>query len=537
VTFNNLKYLDMRLLLGLIFISGFILSCTHLQGQKSITYAENVVVAHRGAWKQQNIPKNSIASLKHAIELNCNGSEFDVRMTVDDVLIVNHDDKYHGLLIEENTYDELAAKSNLPNGEALPTLENYIRTGMQNNASTGLVCEIKPSKSKERGQLIAKKVLDLIKKLNAEPFIVSFISFDFDILKKIIDLNPEAQTQYLNGDKTPEELQKDGISGLDYSIGVFKSHPEWIQRAKKLGLTLNAWTANEQEDLDWLLANEFDFITTDEPELLFERIKTSPTNHGYKLVWSDEFNYTGKPDSAKWTYEYGFIANQENQYYTDSLKNARVEEGHLIIESHIEKVANKDYKNQTLKSTWAQYKAEIDTARYTSARLNTQGLAEWKYGRIEARARLPKGRGMWPAIWMLGQNRQEAGWPDCGEIDIMEHVGYDNDTIHGTIHTKAYNHMRGTQKGKTIFIENPNDEFHVFAIDWTPEKIDFMLDGVVYNHIENEHLTTAEWPFDQKFYLILNVAVGGGWGGIKGIDDRIFPQRMVVDYVRVYQSK
>jgi beta-glucanase (GH16 family) len=254
------------------------------------------------------------------------------------------------------------------------------------------------------------------------------------------------------------------------------------------------------------------------------------------LVWSDEFNYTGKPDRTKWTYEYGFIANQEKQYYTDNTKNARVENGHLIIEAHIEKIVNKDYKNPALKNTWAQYKAEIDTAQYTSARLTTEDLAEWKYGRIEARAMLPKGRGMWPAIWMLGQNREEAGWPDCGEIDIMEHVGYDNDTIHGTIHTKAYNHMRGTQKGKTIYIENPNDEFHVFTIEWTPEKIDFMLDGVVYNHIQNEHKTEAEWPFDQKFYLILNVAVGGGWGGIKGIDDRIFPQRMVVDYVRVYQS-
>jgi beta-glucanase (GH16 family) len=167
----------------------------------------------------------------------------------------------------------------------------------------------------------------------------------------------------------------------------------------------------------------------------------------------------------------------------------------------------------------------------------TEDLAEWQYGWIEVRAKLPKGRGMWPAIWMLSESRREVGWPECGEIDIMEHVGYDNDTIHGTIHTKAYNHMKGTQKGKTIFIENPNDEFHVFAIEWTPEKIDFMLDGVVYNHIENEHKTTAEWPFDQKFYLILNVAVGGGWGGRKGIDESIFPQRMVVDYVRVFQLR
>jgi beta-glucanase (GH16 family) len=285
------------------------------------------------------------------------------------------------------------------------------------------------------------------------------------------------------------------------------------------------------------LAHEFDFITTNEPELLFRRIEESPTSHGYKLVWSDDFNYSGKPDKTKWTYNYGFIANQEKQYYTDSLKNVRAEEGYLVIEAHKEKIANKDHNNPALKNTWAQYKANIDTALYTSARIITEDLAEWQYGRIEARAMLPKGRGMWPAIWMLSESRKEVGWPECGEIDIMEHVGYDNDTIHGTIHTKAYNHMKGTQKGKTIFIEKPNDEFHVFAIEWTPEKIDFMLDGVVYNHIENEHKTTAEWPFDQKFYLILNVAVGGGWGGRKGIDESIFPQRMVVDYVRVFQLR
>ncbi len=261
-----------------------------------------------------------------------------------------------------------------------------------------------------------------------------------------------------------------------------------------------------------------------------------PIDTGYTLVWSDEFNNTGKPDPTKWTYDYGFIANQEKQYYTDRPKNARVENGNLIIEAHKENISNKDFGNPAFIDTWAEYKAKIDTAHYTSARIKTEDLAEWKYGRIEVRAKLPSGRGMWPAIWMLSESRAEAGWPECGEIDIMEHVGYDKDTIHGTIHTQAYNHMKGTQKGKTIFIENPYDEFHLFAIDWTPEKIDFLLDGVVYNHIINEHKTEAEWPFDQKFYLILNVAVGGSWGGAKGIDEGIFPQQMVVDYVRVYQQ-
>ncbi len=520
----------------IIIWSLFSLQACETMKKEKIDFANNVVVAHRGAWKEKNLPENSIASLKNAIALKCIGSEFDVRMTVDDVLVIHHDKDYNGLIIEETTYAELA-KFKLSNGEKLPTLEEYIRAGMENNTTTGLVCEIKPSKTKERGKIIAEKVLALVKKLNADSYILSYITFDYDMILKIIEIDPKAKTQYLYGSKSPEELKADGISGFDYEIKILKEQPEWIQTAKDLGLTLNAWTANKQEDLDWLLANGFDYITTNEPELLFERIKESPTNNGYKLVWSEEFNYTGKPDPTKWTYDYGFIANQEKQYYTDSLNNARVEDGVLIIEAIKEKVANKDFKNPALKSSWAEYKTKIDSAKYSSARIKTEDLAQWKYGRIEARAKLPKGRGMWPAIWMLSETRKELGWPESGEIDIMEHVGYDNDTIHGTIHTKAYNHMIGTQKGKTIFIENPNDEFHVFALEWTPEKIDFLLDGVVYNHIENEHKTKAEWPFDQNFYLILNVAVGGGWGGQKGIDDSIFPQKMVVDYVRVYQQK
>ncbi|WP_163517414.1 family 16 glycosylhydrolase [Gelidibacter japonicus] len=511
-------------------------ACKSTKAESAFAFAENPVIAHRGAWKALNLPQNSIASLKHAIELGCTGSEFDVRMTSDNVLVVNHDPDYNGLFIEETTYSELS-KHKLSNGEVLPTLRDYLLAGMENNPGTGLVCEIKPSKTEGRNVLMAEKVLELVDELKAEKYISYYISFSYELLKRIIEINPNAKTQYLDGSKSPETLRDDGVSGLDYAIHIFKRKPEWIESAKAHNLKLNAWTVNKAEDLDLLLANGFDYITTDEPELLFERIRNSATyNTDYELVWSDEFNYNGKPDATKWTYSYGFIANEEKQYYTDSLKNARVENGHLIIEAHKEKLANKDFNNPNLKP-WAQYKKEIDSAQYSSARLTTEGLAEWKYGRIEVSAKLPKGRGMWPAIWMLSEDRKELGWPESGEIDIMEHVGYDNDTIHGTIHTKAYNHLKGTQKGKTIFIDRPNDTFHVFAIEWTPEKIDFLLDGVVYNHIANEHKTTAEWPFDKKFHLILNVAVGGMWGGRQGIDESIFPQRMTVDYVRVFQQK
>ena len=509
-------------------------SCDNPRTKGKITFADNVVVAHRGAFKSNEFPENSIASLKHAIELRCTGSEFDVRMTLDSVLVVYHDAHYHDLLIKETTYKELA-KFKLSNGEKLPTLKNYILAGMENNSTTGLVCEIKPTNDEEFNIKMTEKVLDLVKELKADPYILTYISFGYDILKKIVELNPNAKTQYLDGTKIPQELKNDGITGLDYHLNILKKNPQWIKSAKDLGLTLNAWTVNAQDDLDWLLANDFDYITTNEPELLFERIKQSPTNNGYKLIWSDEFSYLGKPDPAKWTYAYGFIANQEKQYYVDNVKNARVENGHLIIETHKEKVVNKDYQNKEIKG-WAKYKAEIDTAQYTSARLKTEGLASWKYGRIEVKAKLPEGVGLWPAIWMLGENRNEVGWPECGEIDIMEHVGYEKDSIFGTIHTKAFNHMKNTQKGKKIFIDKPYTKFHVFALVWTPEKMDFLLDDVVFNHIENQHNTIAEWPFDQNFYLILNVAVGGGLGGKKGIDENIFPQQMIVDYVRVYQK-
>ncbi len=525
----------MRYLQFLLFLA-ILASCRTDTSVAKIAFADNMVVAHRGAWKSQNLPENSIAALRHAIDLKCTGSEFDIRMTADNVLIVTHDDDYHSLVIEESSFAQLS-RFKLENGEALPTLRDILLAGMKNNSTTGLVCEIKPSKTKERGQLITKKVMDLIDEVGADPFIHSFISFDYDILKKILEINPKAKTQYLNGNKSPKKLAADGIWGLDYRINSFRRNPTWIKEAKELGIALNVWTVNEQEELDLFLDNEFDLITTNEPELLFERVKESPTSRGYQLVWSDEFDYTGKPDSTKWNYAYGFIANQEEQYYTDDIKNARVEKGVLVIEAHKEKIKNEQYQDkELLNKHWMKYAYELDSAKYTSSRLTTLDKATWKYGRIDVRAKLPKGRGMWPAIWMLGNNREEVKWPKCGEIDIMEYVGFEPDSIYGTIHTSAYNHMKGTQKEKSIFIENAGDDFHVFSLEWTPQTMDFMVDDQVFNHIENEHLTIDEWPFDQEFYLILNVAVGGSWGGKKGIDETIFPQQMAVDYVRVFQT-
>ncbi|MEZ5307336.1 MAG: family 16 glycosylhydrolase [Pyrinomonadaceae bacterium] len=254
-------------------------------------------------------------------------------------------------------------------------------------------------------------------------------------------------------------------------------------------------------------------------------------NKEYTLVWSDEFNYKGKPDPKKWNHETGYIRNREKQYYTDSTKNVRVEAGNLLIEARREKVKNKDFESETVKD----WRKNREYSEYTSGSINTRGLAEWQYGKIEIRAKIPKGKGAWPALWMLGANRPEVGWPKCGEIDIMENVGYDPLTIHGTIHTGAYNHIKGTQRGKTIVVEDPASVYHVYSVEWTPEKIEFLVDGIVYNTFENEHKTTEEWPFDQKFNLKINNAIGGDWGGKHGIDDSSFPQKFYVDWVRVYQ--
>lgn len=236
----------------------------------SIQFADNIVIAHRGAWKKNNLPENSIASLKEAVRLGCAGSEFDVHLTADDSLVINHDAVFGGKTIEKTNYIQLA-ETKLSNGETIPTLYHYIEAGMQQN-KTMLVLEIKPSViSKERGQYAAQKIVELVKKMQAEAWIM-YISFDYDILKKILELDPSAKTAYLNGEKTPEELKQDKITGMDYHYSVFKKNTEWINGAKKSAVSLNAWTVNSAEDMKWFIENKFDYITTNEPELLFELV-------------------------------------------------------------------------------------------------------------------------------------------------------------------------------------------------------------------------------------------------------------------------
>jgi beta-glucanase (GH16 family) len=238
----------------------------------------------------------------------------------------------------------------------------------------------------------------------------------------------------------------------------------------------------------------------------------------WQQVWNDEFDYTGLPDSTKWNYDVGGNGwgNNELQHYTEKrLENARVENGNLIIEAR--------------KEPW-------QGRNYTSARLLTKGKADWQYGRIEVRARIPKGRGTWPAIWMLAATTQ-LKWPDDGEIDIMEHVGFDQGVIHGTIHCKKYNHVLGTQKGASMTVSDCSEKFHIYKVEWDASSINISVDSASYFSFPNENSGYDAWPFNNRMFLILNIAVGGNWGGQQGVDDSIWPQKMEIDYVRVWQKK
>lgn len=238
----------------------------------------------------------------------------------------------------------------------------------------------------------------------------------------------------------------------------------------------------------------------------------------WTMVWNDEFEYSGLPDPSKWGYDIGGNGwgNNETQYYTENrLENARVENGKLIITC-----LNESYAGSS----------------YTSARLVTKNKGDWLYGKVVVRAKLPTGRGTWPAIWMLPTDWEYGGWPDSGEIDIMEHVGYDQNRIHQTVHTEAYNHTRGTQKSGTLVVDSVSSGFHDYSIEWFEDKIDFFIDDALVFTFENENNSFREWPFDKRFHLILNIAFGGDWGGAMGIDPSCLPQKMEVDYVRVYEK-
>lgn len=236
----------------------------------------------------------------------------------------------------------------------------------------------------------------------------------------------------------------------------------------------------------------------------------------WKIVWSDEFNYNGAPDPTKWSCLTGDLKwNNDKQFYTKSA-NTEVKGGNLVVTAKKE-----DYENN----------------KYTSALLRTIDNGDWLYGKIEIRAKLPTGTGIWPAIWLKPTDEVYGRYDFAsGEIDIMEHVGYEKNTVHSTVHTNKRNMNNGLGISSAAEVKNISNEFHTYSIEWLKDKIDFFVDGNKHFTYEKIADDPTEWPFDQRFYLILNISVGGRWGGDKGIDNSIFPQKMVIDWIRVYQK-
>lgn len=234
------------------------------------------------------------------------------------------------------------------------------------------------------------------------------------------------------------------------------------------------------------------------------------------LVKADEFNTDGAPDANMWSFEIGTgqngWGNNELQYYTDRADNIEVKDGMLRITAR---------------------KERFEGQSYTSARITTQDLYERTYGRFEARIQLPWGRGMWPAFWLLGANIDDVSWPQCGEIDIMEYRGQEPTVVLGSVHGPGYSGGEAVTKSFELKNDRFDTGFHVFGIEWGPGYINYYVDDVLYSQITPEDVD-GEWVFDQPFYIIMNLAVGGSFVGSPS-DQTVFPQTMLVDYVRIYE--
>ncbi len=234
----------------------------------------------------------------------------------------------------------------------------------------------------------------------------------------------------------------------------------------------------------------------------------------YKLLWQDTFDKDGLPNPKLWNIETGGhgFGNGEQQYYTNLPKNIFIKDGLLNIVAYKEK-----YKN----------------CFYTSGKLTTEGKISVNKGRIEVIAKVPSGGGTWPAIWFLGNNFREVSWPECGEIDLMEHVGNNENVVHFSLHSKTNYFHLNNQPTKVVKQENIVDQFHEYSMDWKEDEIIFYLDGIEHEKFfKRKDAGVDEWPYNQDFYLILNLALGGSWGG--SIDDTIFPVTFQIKSVKVY---
>ena len=314
------------------------------------------------------------------------------------------------------------------------------------------------------------------------------------------------------------------ISGQDCAVGQWSDREVAVGTADMVvnacfGFCGNAFCNQVETDCSDGIDNDGDGYTDCDDSDCANDLACLEEVDGWVLVWSDEFT-APEIDESKWSYDIGTgdwgWGNGEAQYYTNNANNSFIENGNLVIQALLQNYGG---------------------ANYTSARMVTKNQGDWKYGRIEVRAKLPGGVGTWPAIWMLPTDWIYGGWPYSGEIDIMEHVGFDPNVIHGTAHTEVYNWWNGVPPPEgTIYINSATSSFHDYTLEWDEDYLKWYVDDVHYFTYENDQGGNyATWPFDQRFHLLLNIAIGGTWGGQQGIDDSIFPVRLEVDYVRVYQ--
>jgi beta-glucanase (GH16 family) len=310
----------------------------------------------------------------------------------------------------------------------------------------------------------------------------------------------------INAASTFRLVRRDGDGAVAQNDAIGLEHPgtgTWITAVNGGGSGTNATGAE---------LGDFQTFQLEYRDLL----PPPPPTTEWKLVWQDEFDGPDI-DESKWSYEVknpGWVNHELQAYVGHRSENARIENGALVLEGR------RDF---------------FDGDEYTSARLHTHGKASWQYGRVEARLQVPNGKGTWPAFWMMPDN-SSPGWPECGEIDVMEHVGYDSDRVHATTHSLKYNWKAAEQRTGSVLVPGATTGFHTVALEWRPDRIDAYADGKRYFTSLNDGTGNDAWPFDKSFYLILNLAIGGDWGGAQGVDPNVWPQRYVIDYVRVYEA-
>ncbi len=347
---------------------------------------------------------------------------------------------------------------------------------------------------------------------------------------------------------SPHFTNRKGDPKKSYRVLTNFDEVELFHQGKSLGLQKEGfrWEVTLLPGENQLLArgqkaghrDQHGFVVTYKPTKANAQPKIDLKNYEprkaeWKLLWADEFTKAGLPDPEIWELEEGYIRNEELQYYTvGRAKNARVEGGNLIIEAHKEHIKNPKFNPDSKRPL-----VRREFTEFTSASVTTKGKKDLLYGKIEIRAKLPAGRGVWPAAWLLGRKFDGMGWPLCGELDIMEHVGYTPTSVWTAVHTQDYNWTKGTQKKGFVTLPDLQGKFHTYSVHWFSDRIEGFVDGKChFLFLKEDEADTAAWPFDSPFHMILNLAIGGGLGGKQGVDDSIFPQRLEIDYVRVYQE-